>query len=1030
MNAITARVSPGEAQRLASNPAVAEVVPDEPIPLVGSVPSLDASGSRLTPLPGACSAGSTVQLDPQAVELIHAASQSGKGATAQALGYTGAGVTVAYIADGVNPNNPDFIRANGQHVFVDYQDFSNTGSQGITSGGEAFIDSSSIAAQGLHIYNVSSYGVGLNRPCQFGSSGVAPGASLVGLERLWIADQAFNSVFLEAINYAVNVDHVNVINESFGDNPFPDQGSLDLVADGRRRRRRGRRHGHRVDRRCRDHRNHRVAGDRSERDFGRRIHHLPRLCPDRDLAASRSRASTAGSTTTSAGSARAALPRTDPRSTWWGRVTSTGRCARQTPTTTPPARTTPASRASVELSGGTSEAAPLTAGRRGPGHPGLRANHGGIDPSPAVVKQIITSTAQDINAPADQQGAGLLDAYQAVLAAESFPGSTGPARGAALLAGANQLHATGLPGTPQRLTDTISNDRSRSQTIALSSRTLGAYQTVSTATADLSDATGNLAVLHFTVPPGQARLDGSIAFVGAGPTSDLAARVNLSLIDPTGKLAEYNLPQGTGNFSDAQVADPVAGTWTAFISSAPSADGGTTGAILFEARVARWTSFGTITPTSVTLAPGASRAVTLTVSTPATPGDQAGSIVASSDASEPDFARVMNIPVTLRSLIPAPPQTTTFSGIFAGGNGRQQSEAQSNFYQLQVPAGLQSLDVTVTGPNTSDEFVAELIDPATGEAASTAANALLGISSSGGFSASPQTGAQLHALAPDAGLWTLAIDWYGQTSGTALFQPFTVTVSSAGPPASAAGLPHSPSAKLAAGTPVTVQVKVKNTGSVPEEYFIDSRLNTSTVYNLPSQTSSSVQVPVPGIPPLYWVPSHTTSITASASASAPIFFDYWWYFGDPDLSSTSPPLSGNPTGTFNSSSVAGGLWAITPFQNGPDGPKPLPPITAATSMTATSRTFDPTITSPTGDLWLNSINPANVINPVLVEPGQTASIPVTIVPTGTTGSTVRGTLFLDDASLAAGDVTWVVEALSPAPEASDVASFPYAYTIK
>ena len=69
VNAITARVSPGEARRLASNPAVAEVVPDEPIPLVGSVPSLDASGSGLTPLPGACSAGSTVQLDPQAVEL-------------------------------------------------------------------------------------------------------------------------------------------------------------------------------------------------------------------------------------------------------------------------------------------------------------------------------------------------------------------------------------------------------------------------------------------------------------------------------------------------------------------------------------------------------------------------------------------------------------------------------------------------------------------------------------------------------------------------------------------------------------------------------------------------------------------------------------------------------------------------------------------------------------------------------------------------------------------------------------------------
>ena len=1027
INALSATVSPGEARRLAANPDVAEVVKDEPIPVAGpssgtTVGTADVAGGASTTGSGAgtlkkaCLPSPQVQLDPEAIENIHAASQSGTGATAQALGYTGAGVKVAFIADGLNTNDPDFIRADGQKVFVDYQDFSGTGTKAPTDGAEAFLDASSIAAQGLQTYDVAGYGAGLPAPCLIRILGVAPGASLVGLNVFGSSNEAFNSVFLEAINYAVSVDHVNVINESFGSNPFPDTASLDLtkmaddaaVAAG-------------------------VTVTVSTGDAGP-TDTIGSPATDPDVIS-------AGATTTYRAYAQTGIGGINLKGVkgWVDNNISglsSGGFAQDGSTVdvvapgdlnwalcSPPLKRYSACSnfsgqpSDVELQGGTSEASPLTAGTAALVIQAYAEAHGGTDPTPAVVKQIITGTATDIDAPGDQQGAGLIDAYAAVVAAVSYPGGGGKPQGHGLLKSADQLNAVGQPGTTETLGETVTNDGQGKATVGLSSRTLGAYTSVASTSVSLSAANGSTAVVQFKVPPGQGRLNASVTYDFGGP-------MNLSLFTPSGKLAEYDLPQGAGNYGNAQVADPAAGTWTALIFASP----GTTGSVLFGASAAPWVTFGTLSGSSLTLAPGASGTVTLTVPTPSTPGDEAGSLVLTEDGAKPSFTAVTTVPVTLRSLVPTPDPSITFTGTLTGGNGRGTDTGQTAYYQVDVPAGLPALNADISTPNADNTFLAELVDPTTGQSASTAVNSEIVAASGGGLGTDLQTGAQLHVLDPNPGVWTLIIDFYNQVSGTAITQPFTVTLDTTPATASASGLPHSAATVLAAGAPVTVDLSVTNTGNATESYFVDGRLDRSATLNLASTTAATVAVPLTGAPPTFVVPSHTTTITADASASAGIFFDFSQAFGDPDLISDSQPYGENPTGTFSSSAVADGAWTITPFQDGPDGKHGVHPVSTTTSMTATTSAFDPAVTAATGDLWLESVDPDTTLAPVVVKPGKTATIPVTITPSGTPGTTVSGILYLDDGSLISGAVT--ENGLTGTfPQGSDVAAFDYEYTI-
>lgn len=476
------------------------------------------------------------------------------------------------------------------------------------------------------------------------------------------------------------------------------------------------------------------------------------------------------------------------------------------------------------------------------------------------------------------------------------------------------------------------------------------------------------------------------------------------------------------NYANVQVSDPAPGEWTALLGTVSTAS---SAPAQFGASTAAWQRFGNLSAHSVSLAPGASRTVTLTVRTPASPGDQAGSIVVRSSASAPAFARVTSVPVTLRTLLPAPDPSESFVTSLTGGHPGGPDLGQTLYYQMDVPAGLGALDASVSTASAGNTFFAELINPS-GQAVSTAANGLPGATVKGVTAIVPETGAQLHVLTPRAGRWWLAIDFYGTVSGTALAQPITISLNDSPAQASAPGLPDSPGITLDAGSPETVQLQVTNTGAAPEAYFVDAWLATQTKVALAAQTVGALTIPTYSTTlPTYLIPSHTTAITATASSGRPLYFDLSWPFGDPDLISQPGTTA---TTTYTAPAVPDGDWIVTPFLGGPFDGKAPATVRAVVAMTAQTAAFDPSVSTPGGDLWLASIGPAAHVTPYVVDPGQSVTIPVTITPTGRPGTVVRGSLYLDGTSLITGVATDLLYSGNYA-EASDLAAFSYSYTV-
>ncbi len=1040
VNAIAATVSPAEARRLTADQSVAQVIKDQTFTVPAPATAPAGAGAAAAPagagaataapgrpatlpphdIPGACAPGNQSQLAPEGLALTRTASGNTAAPTARSLGFTGAGVKVAYIADGLDQDNVNFRRGNGASVFTDYQDFTGNGPDAPTAGGEAFLDANTIAGQGVHVYPVNGFSAQSypGTACDIKIQGVAPGASLVGLD-VFSADQgdmlaATTSMFAQAINYAVETDKVNVLNESFGGNTLPDtaQDVIKLFDDAAVKA------GVVVSVSSGDAGTANTIGSPATDPnvisvgattqfqalaqaniAGTRYFATKGWLSDNISAFSSSGFDEAGGTVDLVAPGDLSWASCDANAARYSECVD----ALGAPS-------------GIEEAGGTSESAPFVAGAAALVIQAFRKTHAGQTPAPALVKQILLSTATDLGVPAQEQGAGLLDTYQAVQLAESY--GIAARTGSTLLASAGQLTATALPGTAKTWKVTVTNEGARTQAVTVSARTLNPSATSSASGSvtlggagggqysAVSGAKVNDATFKFTVPAGQDRLGVSIAY--AANPGRVILPPNLALFDPDGRVAADSEPQGVANYGNVDVRAPAAGVWTAVVSGGPAGDGGYTGKVSWREATQNFGSFGSVAPASLSLAPGQAKSIAVSVTAPAGPGDLAGSVLLRSNGSG-----VTSIPVVVRSLVDIG-TGGRFTGDLTGGNGRA-AFGTGAYYQFTVPPGTKAVRAELQlhdNPGAGNLVGAYLVGP-DGNVLGYGQNTDL----SGALSGISGQTLTATALNPVSGGWTLVVAFAEPVAGTEVSDPYTGYVTFAPAAAAVPARPLPDAAALTPGKADTIPVTITNRSNAPQDYYLDPRLRAPATMTLapfvegtgaPFAAGSAVtRLPLAAnaTTSLYFVPSGTTSITVRQTSSGPAMTDLSTATGgDPDIGPaglSAGSMCGkteSETYTPSGGTVTSGNWATAPTECGPY--RSAAPAAAATdTVTVTAAGFDRTVTAATGDLEQLALGPAagsaGIGHAVEIQPGRSATVNVTFRAAGRAGATVSGTLYLD-----------------------------------
>ncbi len=585
------------------------------------------------------------------------------------------------------------------------------------------------------------------------------------------------------------------------------------------------------------------------------------------------------------------------------------------------------------------------------------------------------------------------------------------------------------PNTHETRSFTVTNTGSKKQHLVPSLMMLGAPMAGATLSVTLDPSTDPTFITaqgaarsyvkrKFTVPVGAEHLDAAIAWQ-TSLTSSATPIAYIGLVDPSGRQAAYSLPQGLGSgYGHVDVVKPAAGTWTAIIWTRPSGVGTYSGNVQFSWAAERFVKFGSVHPASLDLAPGASASISADFMMPAEPGDLAAAIRfdGSDESSEWESdggGRLPEIPVTLRALIPLGPNGGDFTGTLTGGNGRTGAGPTQTF-EFDVPKGVNNMSLVLTLADNGYLLEGLLVDPQGMEL-----SVELNVDPSG----APQYALQLFRNNPQPGRWKFVLVQDFTSSGNQTSLPFTARIGFNTAQVSAPGLPNGLSTMLSASaTPVTVDVQVTNTSAVTQAFFADARLSTLSVNALPIQPCAAATT-LPGTCGLFYLPTEVNSVVFEAQSDSPIEMDAYNDSGYNVGGTGAPDIFAQPVAphtiaaSLSEPEVPYGIWIVSPSLIGPYGPGGAPMTPVLIGALVLMQTFDSGVAADSGDLWADLTLGTNTYNPLILGPGATGTIKLTITPDPTqVGNTITGNVYIDTFNpfVVFGD---------------EVVKLPYSYTI-